>query len=86
MGNNPLYEDLPYGTIITDELRLERMQDPKYFPKRKFFCIFCREQMEYCGSRPIFDNSFSMVQVTTQYLFYCKLCNVNFEATKLGRE
>jgi transcription initiation factor IIE alpha subunit len=80
---NPLFADLPLGTIITDELRRERLQDPKYFSIRNFSCPVCHESMEYSGSRPIYDGSFSMVVTGVQYLFYCKSCNANIEYLRL---
>ncbi len=79
MSRSPLFEDLPLGTIITDELRLQRLQDPKYFKLRKFSCPVCGELMEYSGSRCVDSERHEL----EQYLFYCKSCDANIEYTRL---
>ena len=74
MSRNPLYADLPLGTIITEELRLERLKDPEYFRLRKFRCFVCGEHLEFAGKSSSPD----------VFLFFCRTCDANIEYAKLG--
>ncbi len=86
-SRNPLFEDLPLGTIITDEMYLQRLRDPSRFEQRKFNCPVCGERIEYAGSgwhyRPPAEVPHGEPAALTVYNFYCKGCNANVEYTKL---
>jgi hypothetical protein len=74
-GRNPLFADLPLGTIITDEMRLERLKDTERFKDRKFRCFVCGERLEFAG-RPSSEPDV--------FLFFCPTCEANVEYRKLG--
>ncbi len=75
MGRNPLYADLPIGTVITEAMRFQRLRDPARWKDRKFSCHVCGERLEWAGTK-LNDG------LVTQY-FYCASCNANVEYTVL---
>ncbi len=78
LGRNPLFSDLPRGTIITDEMRLERLRNPLRFEYRRFSCPVCGEVMDYAGWRLLYETT-----EMREYLFTCRTCNANVTYTPL---
>lgn len=82
-GRSPMFSDLPLGTVITEEMRAERLRNPLRFPYRKFSCPVCQLSMDYAGTRPLYTREGTALSFedkeSVQYLFTCRGCNANLE-------